>query len=247
LKYKRKRILFLHNESSFEEYKYLIKKYFPKFRFKVEFSTDSGKLLGNYDLIILWNYPKKISIRELCQKIIVFHASDLPEGRGWAPIANMFINENKSYTLSGIRIDSGVDTGDILIKFKFPLLPSYTANFIRKIDNELMCFGARIIADWNSQELIGIKQESTNVVVSKKRNPEMNQLDISHPISDYIPLLKSAEREHLCFIEHDGSLFDLVLIPRDHPKFPQVEVIEFANGFKRYYWNSWKQENAGAF
>ena len=62
-----------------------------------------------------WSYiiPKDIFLNYEC---IVFHMTDLPYGRGGSPLQNLIIRGFESTKISAIRVQDGVDTGDIYLK-----------------------------------------------------------------------------------------------------------------------------------
>lgn len=78
----------------------------------------------NPDLFILAGYGKIlrqniINIpRYMC---INLHAGKLPKYRGSSPLNWALINGDTSFALSVIKVDSGVDTGDIILERTFPI------------------------------------------------------------------------------------------------------------------------------
>lgn len=70
--------------------------------------------------------PKKIFIQHWSYLIdkgiyekyecIVFHMTDLPFGRGGSPLQNLIVRGLKETKISAIRVNSGIDTGDIYTK-----------------------------------------------------------------------------------------------------------------------------------
>ncbi len=234
----------MHDDESIESVKFLIKKYLPTFKFKVKFSRSTEIAFEKYDLVVLWNFHRKLEIGDDVVNVVVFHASNLPEGRGWAPIANLFLHEQKQYTLTGFRANSEIDTGNILIQFYISMKPSYTARFIRLIDNELMCLGVRMLLDYRLTMENGRPQPSNHVKPFQRRTPEMNKIDVSNSIESYIALLKSAEEGHPVYFEHDGEVFDLCLTPRKSPNFPEVLVSVFYDRERvvKYTWELWMQK-----
>ena len=130
-----KKIFFVVNNIKEFEFENLITKYLPKVDIKI------GKLLPKnvkkYDLIILWNYKKIIKDLPKENNVILFHSSDLPKGKGWAPIYYSIISKQKYFIISGIIANEKVDAGDIIVKARFKIQVNYTAGFLRKLDNEI--------------------------------------------------------------------------------------------------------------
>lgn len=60
-----------------------------------------------------WIIPQEIYKNFEC---IVFHMTDLPYGRGGSPMQNLIIRDIKHTKISAIKVNQGIDTGDIYIK-----------------------------------------------------------------------------------------------------------------------------------
>lgn len=60
-----------------------------------------------------WIIQKEIYERYEC---ILFHMTDLPYGKGGSPLQNLIIRKIEKTKISAIRVDGGIDTGDIYIK-----------------------------------------------------------------------------------------------------------------------------------
>ncbi len=64
------------------------------------------------------------------------HAGKLPHYRGSSPMNWALINGEVFFTLSVIRVDAGVDTGDVLLERAFPIGPDDTIVDLHRIANE---------------------------------------------------------------------------------------------------------------
>lgn len=105
-------------------------------------SDGFADILSTYgpDLFILAGYGKILK-----QKIIAIprimcinlHGGKLPEYRGSSPLNWALINGDKSFSLSIIRLDNGVDTGDILDEQNFPITDDMTINDLHNIANRV--------------------------------------------------------------------------------------------------------------
>ena len=60
-----------------------------------------------------WIIPEEIWSNFNC---VVFHMTDLPYGRGGTPLQNLIVRGRKKTKISAIKVDGGLDTGDIYIK-----------------------------------------------------------------------------------------------------------------------------------
>ena len=65
-----------------------------------------------------------IAVRELYSYVLVIHASDLPEGRGWSPHIWNIIGGGEEITVSLIEASEKVDRGDIWQKYCYNI-PDY--------------------------------------------------------------------------------------------------------------------------
>ena len=130
-----KNILFVvDNPDEFKSIPYL-KKYLPNINYLIKTSFPSDP--DNYNLIILWNYRKIIPNISERKNIILLHGSNLPLGKGWAPIYYTLVENLPNYTIAGILPADKVDSGDIVVRAKFSLKDNYTAETIREFDNEI--------------------------------------------------------------------------------------------------------------
>ena len=93
----------------------------------------------NPDLFILAGYGKilKQNIIGIPKVMCVnLHSGKLPSYRGSSPMNWSLIKGEKSFTLSVIKIDSGVDTGDLLCERTFPVKINDTIRDLHKIANK---------------------------------------------------------------------------------------------------------------
>src|SRR5579871_4887926 len=75
---------------------------------------------------------------------INLHASLLPKYRGAAPIQWAIANGETDTGVTTMRIDAGLDTGDILLQQEFPIAPDATSQTIAP---ELAAVGADLMVD----------------------------------------------------------------------------------------------------
>jgi len=81
----------------------------------------TAKLLKSFDadIFVLAGYGKiiKQNIFDLPRELSInLHGGKLPQYRGSSPMNWAIINDEKEYSVSIIKVDKGVDTGDILIE-----------------------------------------------------------------------------------------------------------------------------------
>ncbi|APF25998.1 putative methionyl-tRNA formyltransferase [Clostridium sporogenes] len=135
-----------------------------------------------------WVIPKEIYETFNC---IVFHMTDLPFGRGGSPLQNLIERGIENTKISAIKVDDGIDTGDIYFKESLNLNGTADEIFIRAsqiIFNKMI---PKII-----NEKILPKKQSGEVIQFKRRNSSQSEIlsnfDLGK-IYDYIRMLDGEE------------------------------------------------------
>ncbi|WP_035289870.1 formyltransferase family protein [Clostridium sp. KNHs214] len=118
---------------------------------------------------------------------VVFHMTDLPYGRGGSPLQNLIERGVENTKISAIKVNDGIDAGDIYFKENLNLNGTADEIFMRAskiIFNKMI---PRII-----NERITPKKQSGEVVEFKRRKPSQSEMlsefDIEK-IYDYIRML----------------------------------------------------------
>ena len=215
------KIIFIVNK--LEEFQ--CKRYIKKFLSNVDYTvrTTLPGDTSKYRLVILWNYRKIIKNVENKNNIILFHSSDLPKGKGWAPIYRAVYNEEKNYVISGICAANKVDSGDIIIQAKFRIRPNYTAEFIRKLDDEIsIMMIKKILKKFKNKRLVGKKQNGRSTYF-ERRKPEDNELKGKKIINH----LRACEEHHPAFFYYKNEKFIVTVYPEKLPIFPSDLQISF--------------------
>lgn len=137
---------------------------------KEQFKLDYLKSIRP-DVIFIphWSYiiPKDIYEKFEC---IVFHMTDLPFGRGGSPLQNLISRGIYSTKISALKVEKGIDTGDIFLKENIELKGSATEIFRR--------------ADYIIQKMIISILENKNkpvpqkgkVTIFKRRTPKQSDI-----------------------------------------------------------------------
>lgn len=144
-----------------------------------------NKLKPNIIFIPHWSYiiPKEIFTEFDC---IVFHMSDLPFGRGGSPLQNLIIRGIKSTKISAIKVDEGLDTGDIFLKM--PLKLKGTAREIFENASSFIYLMIRKIIDENIEPY---PQVGEPVIFKRRKSEESNIVSLEElkQVYDYIRML----------------------------------------------------------
>lgn len=181
-----------------------------------------------FDLIILWNLKTIITNLPDTSNVVVFHSSDLPQGRGWAPIYYAIADRKSRHTISAILASPKVDSGDIICKASFAILTSYLADDLRRLD-EIVCFlmARKILDQFKGKQIQGYAQTG-NATYNKRRYPADSIIDIKQPLTDLLPHIKACSSTNPAFFEFDGVRFSIEISPNSPPPtIPEDLVIKF--------------------
>ena len=112
---------------------------------KIKFTTIKNlkskkvlQILNETDLGLVCGFPhifKEFQFNIPKYGLINLHAGKLPEYRGGSPLNWQIINNEKYFGISIIKIDKGIDTGDIIYEKKFKLLNKYKIEDLHRIAN----------------------------------------------------------------------------------------------------------------
>jgi len=148
-----------------------------------------------------WIIPRDIYNNFDC---IVFHMTDLPYGRGGSPFQNLIMREVYDTKISALKVDDGIDTGDIYLKEDFNIsIGSAEENFIKLSS---MIFN-KMIPKFLNKRLIP-KKQTGDVVNFKRKTPEESNMKLLenksiNKIYDFIRML-DAEGYPKAYIELDN-------------------------------------------
>ena len=112
---------------------------------KIKFTTIKNlkskkilQILNKTDLGLICGFPhifKEFQFNIPRYGLINLHAGKLPNYRGGSPLNWQIINDEKYFGISVIKIDKGIDTGDIIFEKKFKLLNKYKIEDLHRIAN----------------------------------------------------------------------------------------------------------------
>ena len=110
------------------------------------------------------------------------HASLLPKYRGAAPIEWAILNGEKETGVTIMRMDAGVDTGDMLLKEAVSIGEDETDE---SLQNRLSELGSRLIVEalerLEAGSLVAQKQNEADSCYAKMLTKEMGKIDWSQP------------------------------------------------------------------
>lgn len=124
---------------------------------------------------------------------IVFHMTDLPYGRGGSPLQNLIVRGHQETKISALRVEKGLDTGDIYMKKPMSLEGTAEEIYLRASD----------IIEKMIEEIIfnnpKPEPQSGEAVVFARRKPsdsDMTELTDINKIYDYIRMLDAEGYPH---------------------------------------------------
>lgn len=113
---------------------------------------------------------------------INLHASLLPKYRGAAPIQWAIINGEQETGVTTIRMDPGMDTGDILLQERVPILPEDTAG---TLSARLAERGADLMLQTlkgiESGEILSVPQDHAQATLAPILEKEAGEIDWTQP------------------------------------------------------------------
>lgn len=191
---------------------------------KEELTYDKVKAIQpQYILFPHWSWiiPKELYNNFTC---VVFHMTDLPYGRGGSPLQNLIERGVRKTKISAIKVDEGLDTGDVYFKKDLDLYGTAEEIFMR---------ASKIIFNDMIPKLLDEKptpqKQLGEVVEFKRRKPEQSEIKQEfelEKIYDYIRML-DAEGYPKAFIKFGKYRMEFSRASLKNGKIiADVEIIE---------------------
>lgn len=134
-----------------------------------------------------WIVPEEIWSRYEC---VTIHETDLPYGRGGSPIQNLIARGHTKTKITAIKIDAGIDTGDIYAKRNVSLVGSAHEIFERV---STIVFGD--IIPYMMKHHPFPKVQRGKVVVFKRRRPEQSKITGKETQKELYNLIRMLDAE----------------------------------------------------
>lgn len=214
---KKQRLFFLVNSKAEFSIHALTEKYLRDVH--IDVGTSLPQQNHDYTFIILWNYKKIIPNISQYPKVILFHSSDLPHGKGWAPIYYSIAKELPCFTITGLKANDQVDAGEIFVKASFPLKTEHTATIIREWDKEITIYLLSETLKRFPDGMVRTKAQSGTETFYPRRYPIDNKIDAQKSIIEQFSHLKACENQHPAYFEINGIKFTIEIKPEITPVF----------------------------
>lgn len=132
-----------------------------------------------------WIIPEEVYEHFNC---VVFHMTDLPFGRGGSPLQNLIVRGIYRTKITAIKVDGGLDTGDIYFKEPIDISIGNADEILEKISEAIF---SRMIPQFITGN-ITLKPQQGQAVVFPRRRPEESEIPeglSQRQIYDYIRML----------------------------------------------------------
>jgi len=157
---------------------------------------------------------------------INLHASLLPKYRGAAPIQWAIANGESVTGVTTMRIDEGLDTGDILLQKDLVILDEDTAETVSPrlaaIGAELMIETLRGLAEGNISPKAQKDDEATLAPILKK---EHGRIDFSRTAQEIYNRLRGFQPWPGAFTSFRGKMLNITAAKPSAEKVPQAQLL----------------------
>lgn len=139
------------------------------------------------DIVFCLNYDQIISEKYLQLPkygIYVNHSSDLPSGKGWAPLQWSVLHGLSKVTITLFKANTGLDSGLWAYKSKFTILKTDTINDLYKKDHFYSAKLFNKLLDAIKEDRLILKKQKGESSYWRKRTPEDSELDGNKTLFD---------------------------------------------------------------
>lgn len=150
--------------------------------------------------------------RERYSQVMVLHASDLPDGRGWSPLVWDILAGKEELTVSLLAAEDGVDTGAIWAKQRFKV-PRHALHdeinaLLFAVELDLMDKGIKMVRAGEHP----VPQPEDGGSYHRRRTPEDSRLDPTRSLSELFDQIRVADpNRYPAFFELHGKTYELTI------------------------------------
>jgi methionyl-tRNA formyltransferase len=175
------------------------------------------KVGRDVDFVFCLSYPKIIPdgwLKIPRVGFFVCHSSDLPMGRGWAPLQWSVLKGFSKIVVTFFRAAPGVDTGNWCYKGEYPILRSDIIADLYAKDRQLTrSFMERAVTDYLAGNIKFYPQQG-KVTHWPRRTPKDSQVDPNWSLPEAWDLLRVCDNDdYPAFFSHEDGLIQLKLCP----------------------------------
>lgn len=193
--------------------------------YKYKLFDTHEKIEGKCRLGVLLNYNSILpqSTIELSENgFVLFHSSDLPQGRGWAPIYNTIVR-GLPLVQTMLFVEESVDSGPMIAKARYPLEGTELEHEVRNLDEQLtIALVNNCLKDTIEKNIQGKEQIEEDATYWDRRYPEDSEVDILDPLESIVDHLRAVPDDAASFFEYHGRKFVIRISNKESSK-PEFE------------------------
>ena len=174
------------------------------------------KDISNFDLVFVLGYTRIINTRQVDEncKLYLVHESDLPSGKGFAPVQWQILEGKNDIVVSLLELSEHVDSGDIVEQATINFNGTELYDDVRKkqahMTYELIL---RFLEKYPENEK---KPQSGNSTFYRKRTPRDSELDIEKTIKEQFLLLRTCNNSSWpAYFYYRGAKYLLKIYKQD--------------------------------
>ncbi|HEU0118094.1 MAG TPA: formyltransferase family protein [Alphaproteobacteria bacterium] len=178
----------------------------------VDIVNDKSQLSGG-DLLFLISCNQIVSSADRApyKKVLIIHASDLPQGRGWSPHIWQILEGADALPVTLLEAADKVDSGDIWHQLRIAVSKDFLFDEINKAlfdaEYELMDYA---VAHFNT--IKPRQQSDKEATYYAKRTPADSELDVHKSIAEQFNLLRVCDPDRFpAFFSHNGQRYKIKL------------------------------------
>jgi methionyl-tRNA formyltransferase len=164
-----------------------------------------------YDVIFILSYHKIIpqEVLEKNDHNIVIHESQLPQGKGWAPLFWQILEGKSNIPFTMIEASDGIDNGDIYMQKMLELVGDELNEDLRDKQAKLTIQMCLEFVNNYEQYKVPVKQSGDESFYAK-RSKEDSRLDIDKTIREQFNFLRIVNNNNYpAYFELDGNRYIL--------------------------------------
>ena len=150
--------------------------------------------------------------RKLYRNTLVVHESDLPQGRGWAPVAWQILAGQKTIPVVLLEAEDTVDSGVIYLKDSITLTGAELNSEWRELQAQATF---RLCNQWLSEypSVLDLAvQQTGEPTYFAKRLPKDSELDVNISLAEQFDLLRVVDNvRYPAFFNHAGKRYKLTI------------------------------------
>jgi len=185
-------------------------------KYKAKLYFNHSKIKEHFDVVFILSYFHTIEdkfIKRFKYNLVV-HESDLPQGRGWAPLFWQILQGKNKIPIVLFNINTQIDSGPVFIKDHLFFTGSELYEEIRK-KQALKTIDICLNFLKKYQVLNSIKQ-SGKISYFRKRTPLDSELDINMSIKDQFNLLRIVNNDSFpAFFKYKKNKYIIKIYKQD--------------------------------